>query len=426
MATTVRPRRTRGAVRDGGVVVANPGGVTWMIDSAAAFAAHGELGAYVNPVAVGPADLERLRRLPGGYGEKAASVLGRRAVPDEVAGDLQRVGTLLELANTMLLRTPQLPMKVRRGLFRPRMERFDLGVSRMLTPRTRAVVGYQGSALTTLRRARELGVHAVLDYPIAHFETIERIIEEEARLTPRFAPTFQGYPDWLRQRYADEIATADTIVMLSRYHQDTFEEAGVDPSRMFIAPLGVDLDVFTPAPEQPDGPFRVAFCGQITQRKGISYLIEGFHRAELGPDAELLFIGLPIGPTDAWIDEPGVRFVPPMARNSLPEVLRTCHVITLPSLIEGFGATALEGMACGLPSIVTPHTFADDVVEEGVDGFIVPIRDPDAIAERLRALRDDPALQARMGAAARRKAEQFPWSRYREALRDGVIARSGD
>ena len=182
----------------------------------------------------------------------------------------------------------------------------------------------------------------------------------------------------------------------------------------------VDLDLFTPPTARPDGAFRVAFCGQITQRKGISHLVEGFRRAELGPEAELLFIGPNVGPMEPWISAPGVRHVPAMPRYALPEVLRTCHVIALPSLIEGFGLTALEGMACGLPAIVSTNTFADDVVTDGHDGWVVPIRDPDAIAERLRLLRDDPDRALRMSAAARATAERYPWSRYREALRAGI------
>jgi glycosyltransferase involved in cell wall biosynthesis len=188
---------------------------------------------------------------------------------------------------------------------------------------------------------------------------------------------------------------------------------------MFIAPLGADLEMFTPPDTEPDGPFRIAFSGQITQRKGISYLVEGFKRAAI-PDSELLFIGVGFGNTEAWLGNPGVKHVGPMPRAMLPDVLRTCHVVALPSLIEGYGASALEGMACGLPAIVTPHTFADDVVEDGVDGWIIPIRDPDAIAERLLALYNDPALRARMSAAARAKAEQFPWQRYCDAVRAGV------
>jgi glycosyltransferase involved in cell wall biosynthesis len=207
--------------------------------------------------------------------------------------------------------------------------------------------------------------------------------------------------------------------MLSTYHQRTFESIGVDPERMFIAPLCVDSDLFTPADEPPEGTFRVAFVGQITQRKGISYLVEGFKRAELA-DAELMFVGRPVGPTQPWIDEPNVRYVPAVPRFELPEILRTAHAIALPSILEGFGATALEGMACGLPAIVSENSLGHDVVEDGVDGWVLPIRDPDAIAECLRKLYDDRNLQRTMGRAARAKAEQYPWERYGEAVRAGI------
>ncbi|MBO0768208.1 MAG: glycosyltransferase family 4 protein, partial [Solirubrobacterales bacterium] len=165
--------------------------------------------------------------------------------------------------------------------------------------------------------------------------------------------------------------------------------------------------------------FRVIFCGQITQRKGISYLVEGFKRAGL-PNAELLFVGMLIGGPHPWLGEPNIRHVGPLTRHQLPEVLRSGHVGVLPSLIEGYGATVVEGMACGLPAIVTPNTLADDVVEHDVDGWVVPIRDPDAIAAKLTLLYEDRELQRRMAKAARAKAEQYPWSRYGEALRSGI------
>jgi glycosyltransferase involved in cell wall biosynthesis len=345
------------------------------------------------------------------------SELKRRAADSEVSSHIRRVGTSLELANVLLQRT-RLPIKARRAMFRPRMIGFDRGVARRLSGDEGAVIGYQGAAVRMFRRARELGIPTVLDYPIAHFEVTERVLAEEARLVPEYAGTLQRYPSWLLKRYAEEIDRADRIIVLSNYQLSTFEEAGVDRDRMFIAPLGVDSTVFTPPDTEPDGPFRIAFSGQITQRKGISYLVEGFRRAAI-PNSELLFIGVPIGPTP-WLDVPGVKLVPAMARTQLPEVFRTCHVTALPSLIEGFGAAALEAMACGMPAIVTEHTFADDVISEGVDGWIIPLRDPDAIAERLRALHADPGLRARMGAAARAKAEQFPWERYCAAVRAGV------
>jgi len=80
-------------------------------------------------------------------------------------------------------------------------------------------------------------------------------------------------------------------------------------------------------------------------------------------------------------------------------------------------------MACAKPVIVSTNTFAGDVIEDGVDGFIVPIRDPDAIADRLRFLRDNPARRERMGAAARRKALQFSWDAYGQRAVEAIRLR---
>jgi glycosyltransferase involved in cell wall biosynthesis len=60
------------------------------------------------------------------------------------------------------------------------------------------------------------------------------------------------------------------------------------------------------------------------------------------------------------------------------------------------------------------------VIDDGVEGWVLPIRDPDAIAECLRRLYDDRNLQREMGRAARTKAEQYPWGRYGDAILEGV------
>jgi glycosyltransferase involved in cell wall biosynthesis len=103
----------------------------------------------------------------------------------------------------------------------------------------------------------------------------------------------------------------------------------------------------------------------------------------------------------------------------LPDVLRSCHVMALPSLVEGFPVSVLEAMACGLPAIISEN-IGGDIVEDGREGFVVPIRDPDAIAERLRLLHADSARRREMARAARAKAETFTEERNHEALRAGV------
>jgi alpha-maltose-1-phosphate synthase len=393
-----------------------------MIETAAACARAGRLASYCSPLAVSQAQLAQLeRRASGPAGTRLTSLLRRRATPASVgSAQIARAGNLAEIVYVLGVRAGA-PDIVWSALTRTRAAVFDRAVARRLHPGLGAVVGYSSTAQRTFVAARRLKVPTVLDYPIPPWQVVERLMSEEERLAPAYAPTLQGhyFERWRKRRMDAEVALADRLIMLSTYHQRTFESIGVDPERMFIAPLCVDTELFTPAPEPPDGTFRIAFVGQITQRKGISYLVEGFRRAELA-DAELMFIGRPIGPAAPWIHEPRVRHVPPVPRFMLPEILRTAHVTALPSIIEGFGATTLEGMACGLPAIVSENSLAHDVIEDGVEGWVVPIRDPDAIADRLRRLYDDRNLQREMSRAARAKAEQYPWGRYGEAMLEGL------
>jgi glycosyltransferase involved in cell wall biosynthesis len=78
----------------------------------------------------------------------------------------------------------------------------------------------------------------------------------------------------------------------------------------------------------------------------------------------------------------------------------------------------LEGMASGLPVIITPLCGYEGIVEDGVEGFLVPPRDPQAIAERLRRLSADGELRVRMGRAARARAEEHAWPRFEARFLD--------
>jgi alpha-maltose-1-phosphate synthase len=403
------------------VVVTCPGGERHLRDVASAFAEAGDLHSYISTAGMGATQISQLRRrLPRRLGDKLVIELKRREVTPEVAERAVLVGTAGEAANVILTRLG-LPTPARLALYRPVRESFDRAAARRLTSDVDAVIGSQGTTTSIFRRAGELGIGKVLDYPIAHYAFTERTLQEEARLVPEYADTMlvTGYPDWVRRRYAEEIAAADRIIMVSEAHQRNFAEAGVDPERTFIVHWYVNTELFTPPVDEETDVFRVAFMGELSQRKGLSYLIDGFARAGLD-DAELVLIGGARG-SRPWAGRPGVRHVPPMANFLLPDVLRTCHAIALPSLVEGFPVSVLEAMACGLPAIISEN-IGDDIVEEGVDGFVVPIRDPDAIAERLRRLHADTTLRRSMARAARAKAETFTRERNHAEMRAGVEA----
>jgi glycosyltransferase involved in cell wall biosynthesis len=105
-----------------------------------------------------------------------------------------------------------------------------------------------------------------------------------------------------------------------------------------------------------------------------------------------------------------------MPQNKILEQMRAHDVFVFPSLSEGFGMVVTEALSQGLPVITTPNTCGPDVISEGVDGFIVPIRNPEAIAEKIEILNLNRDRLATMSLAAEAKARQLTWASYRARL----------
>jgi glycosyltransferase involved in cell wall biosynthesis len=187
---------------------------------------------------------------------------------------------------------------------------------------------------------------------------------------------------------------------------------GTEASRVFVLPYGVDTRRFRPPerPREPDGKFRVLFVGALTQRKGIKYLLEAAKRADI-KGLELVCVGKLAGDAAAFAPYADVfRHVRHVPFHEVHLLFQTADVFAYPSLHEGSAFASYEALASGLPVVCTPNTGS--VVRDGIEGYIVPVRDVEALVERLRRLARDPDLRARMALAARTRAEDFTWTHY--------------
>jgi starch synthase len=409
-----------------GVLVANPGPIPELPMLAVGLARAGLLGAYVAPISFSREQAIAPQIVPRRVRRRVETELRRRMLPEELPpASVRRQATLSELLVVGAQRL-RLQGRLERLLIHGRNSRFDRGVARLLSERWSGFVGTQGSCLKSLRTANKLRIPNFLHSPIAHHRHARRILGEEAMLQPDFAGTMQHHnlPPSMQSQLDDEIAIAETILVLSSYQAQTFIEEGVAPERLVLTPLGVDVELFKPPPTRAerDG-LQILFVGQLTQRKGLSYLLDGFRRADI-PGSELILVGRPVGNAlDLVRKTPGVRHVAHMPRWLLPAAYAAADVFVLPSLVEGFPLTALEAMACGLPVIVSENTFGRDVVTDEADGYVVPIRDSGAITERLLGLAADPDRRRRMGQAAARRAQDFSWANYGRRIAD-VITRA--
>ena len=389
---------------------------------ALALAHSGRLERYVRPYVNKGRGWERLLANVPLAGRAYASTFGRRLMDDPALVRLTReAGVLPDVLAATAMRLRMLPDATRRrwtnALIKSLRESVADSAAR-LAPHAQCVVAYEGFALPAFvaRRAAGNG-RTVLNYPVAHHRVRRRERLEEMDRTPLFASTWPDFDDWPaghEQRLDEEIRLADAVLVGSTYAADSFVAEGIPRSRMKVIPYGVDLRTFTPRAdgERRDGArFEAIFSGQMTQRKGLSYLLEGWRRFARA-DARLTIVGQTVGDTRALAPYADLfRHVPHQSRPALAQLYRASDVFVFPTLVEGMPLVVLEAMACGLPVIVTANGPAD-IVRDGIDGYVIPTRDADAVADRLEALRRDPALREEMGRNAARRAAEFGWSAY--------------
>ncbi|MEN3334574.1 MAG: hypothetical protein V7641_3939 [Blastocatellia bacterium] len=299
---------------------------------------------------------------------------------------------------------------------------FDRWVASHLSEFGNLAFGYESASLFTFQRAAKLSIPRVLYQPIACAEKATVLLEEEAQRFPRLADTlrYNYFPEDELERRREERRLADAIFCASAFTKQSLIEAGVDASKITVEPYGVDQSVFAPSQDKYDR-FSVVWASSYTQTKGIGYLLEALSREPV-PGIELVLAGYPYG-TDAvalYENRIRVRRLGHIARSELARVMGRCHVHVFPTLLDGFGRNLIEAMASGLPVITTRHCAGPDLIEDGVTGFIVPIRDVDAICEKLAWIYDHPQEALAMGERARASVAHLTQADYRRRFAERI------
>ncbi len=259
-----------------------------------------------------------------------------------------------------------------------------------------------------------------------HPASVRRLLRQELEAHPECGASLQkewelALPEEDFQRLTAEAEMAAHFICASSFTRKTLIENGTPAGLIDVVPYGIDSQRFRPASpvdKSESSRFRLLFVGTINQRKGIKYLLETL-RLLRGKQVELVVCGRVVD--DLKIFEPFQSQVEIRPSVSFPELLRAYQesdLFVFPSVVEGFAQVLLESLSCGLPVLSTTHTAAPDLIEEGIQGFVVEPRRPELMAEKIDWLiRHRPQLRE-MKYAARQKAEQFTWDRFRK----GVVA----
>jgi alpha-maltose-1-phosphate synthase len=280
----------------------------------------------------------------------------------------------------------------------------------------RAVYAYEDGALESFRAAHDGGLKRIYDLPIGYWRVGQRILAEEREREPEWAPTLTGTLDSAEKlaRKDDELRLADRVVVASSFTKQTLAGAPC-AGKIDIIPYGAPSSISEEI-RKPSDRLKVLFAGSLGQRKGLSYLLKAI--GLLKRSVELTLLGRKAVSGCAPLEDAvrKHRWIPTLSHDAMLREMQQHDVLVLPSLFEGFGLVILEGMAQGVSVITTDHTAGPDVIQNEVEGFIVPIRSAERIAEKLDLLASDHERLLEMKSAAKRKAASVRWESYRQCL----------
>ncbi len=276
-----------------------------------------------------------------------------------------------------------------------------------------AVIGYENSCRYTFRTAKALGIKTVLDAASVH-HTLQDSVSHFSESTP-----FHRRVIAVKN---EEIKLADHILTLSTVARQSYLDAGVHAERLHLLPLGVDLLTFRPGDHTTRGLFfTFIFSGKVTIHKGIDFLIQAFKKVlKRYPNVKLRIIGFggdgyPLVRTASL---PQIEWLGFVTQTELAKHYQAADCLVLPSRHDSYGMVVTEALASGLPVIISDRVGAKDIIEEGKNGWVVPLGDIESLADRMLWMVEHRTELEPMRVLARRTAEKYSWDDYQKRLVD--------
>jgi glycosyltransferase involved in cell wall biosynthesis len=315
---------------------------------------------------------------------------------------------------TLMMAAGRFGVPIPQSVYRITAESFDNWAARNLEP---CDVFHCLSAFAVRSGAfaqQRFGALWVCDRGSSHIQYQDEVLATEF---DRWGIKYVPIDPRMVERELAEYEMCDLITLPSGFAYRSFLDKKVPEEKLALLPFGVDLELFKPVAKN-DHTFRVIYVGQMSLRKGLGDLLQAALSPRL-PNAELWLIGptLPEARSLLAKYEGQYRYFGPVPRSRLPELYSQGSVFVLASVEEGLAMVQAQAMACGLPVIATTNTGAEDLFTDRVEGFIVPIRNPDAIRERIVQLYQNPDLRKQMSARALERVRSIRgWDCYGEKV----------
>ena len=281
------------------------------------------------------------------------------------------------------------------------------------------LVGWSGFSRKCFIKAKKFNCIKILERGSSHIKFQHKILTDEYKSLGIKPNVPSGK---MIKKEIEEYDLADFICVPSQYVKETFIKYGIKKDKIIKIPYGVDLKEFcvVESKKRKDNKFRIISTGSISVRKGSHYLLEAFKELSL-PNSELIFVGS-FDPDfkkiiKRYSNIKNIRFIKKQKQELLRNFYNDSDLFILCSIEEGLAMVQAQAMACGLPVICTTNTGGSEIVDENINGHIIPIKDVQLLKDRIKNLYYDRNKLKQMSKSAYKKANnELSWEKYGDRM----------
>ena len=230
----------------------------------------------------------------------------------------------------------------------------------------------------------------IIDKQSAHVEIERNISRKEFKFRNIKLPLNEVFSanDFEHNRELEEYKIADRILVQSNFAYKSFIDMGFDKNKIkIIKGFGYDSNNFYPLDYKYKNFFNIIYVGRITLNKGVAYLIEAFEKLEI-PNKKLKLFGVISNDFQEYLRNiklnDDIEILNPVKHNELKHIYSSSEVLVQPSLFDGWSMVVTEALACGCPVMTTSNTGASDVIINGINGYVCPAMNSEALADNLK------------------------------------------
>mgnify|MGYP003668691275 CR=1 FL=1 len=292
-----------------------------------------------------------------------------------------------------------------------------------------AVFGYIDTSLETFTKAKQMGLRTIYEMPTPYWKSVRELTDTESQRWPDWAEGLPKIePDSEQSSRRDqELQLADLVIVPSTFVRDSLFAAPAFKAPIAVVPYGCPKSI--PQIRNPKSeirnPLKLLFAGTLSQSKGLADLLEAIQ--PLGNQVHLSIAGSPSSSDVSTLLHSALRtphsaitLLGQLPHARLLEEMHHHDVFVLPTLYEGLALVLLEAMSRGLPVITTENSGIADLIENGKQGIVLPIRRPDLIRDQLDRMISDPTVLQSMGSAAFEWSRMNSWADYRQNLKEAL------